>query len=77
MPIIIPVTVDIPPTKTISYEFLSDVLTRYAQNVVDSKEDSQLPLITEEELKDCMPLDEAMNKLQAHIHERFQSKVEA
>ena len=77
MPIIIPVTVDIPATKTISYEFLRDELTRYAQNVVDSKEEPQLPLITEEELKNCMPLDEAMNKLRAHIHERYQSQVKA
>ena len=39
------------------------------------RNEAQLPLITEEELQDSMPLDVAMNKLREHIHARFETRV--
>lgn len=38
--------------------------------------DNQWPIVSESELKNCMLLDEAMNHLREHIHERFEGRVE-
>ena len=72
MPIIIPVTVDIPATKTISYEFLRDEITRYAQNVVDSEEN--IEVMSETELMShAMTVDEVRQDMHAWVHEHFQT----
>jgi len=39
--------------------------------------EDQLPMITETELENCMPLDEAMSQLRKHIQERFAERIQA
>ena len=72
MPIIIPITVDIPPTKTVSFEHLRDEITRYAQNVVDSEEN--IEVMSETELMShAMTVDEVRQDMHAWVHEHFQT----
>lgn len=72
MPIIIPITVDIPPTKTISFDLLQAEVTRYAQNVVDSEE--AIEVMSEAELMShAMTVDEVRHDMHQWIHENFQT----
>lgn len=65
MPIVIPVQVDVPPTFVMTPDMISAEVNRYAQYLTDNlvSQQSSLPLMSYEELDQCIPLDVAFDRL--------------
>lgn len=74
MPLMIPVPVNIPPTRVINYETLQQELTRYAQDFIDSSDDELEVMSSAELAEHTMTVDELRADLHDFVSAQFQQR---
>ncbi|MCQ2339760.1 MAG: hypothetical protein MJZ79_03135 [Paludibacteraceae bacterium] len=75
MPLMIPVSVNIPTTRVINYEALQKELTRYAQDFIDSGEDELEVMSSTELAGHTITADELRSNLHTFVSEKFKQQI--
>ncbi len=75
MPLMIPVSVNIPTTRVINYEALQKELTRYAQDFIDSGDDELEVMSSTELAGHTITVDELRSNLHTFVSEKFKQQI--